>query len=97
VQPVDILTRISLVLGIHAALQVLFLTEAEGVDWLRRPHGATVYGGKPPLGLITDGSQDSLFTVRRYLDAVRGGQGTAPDAIDRDFKPYSESDLVEIR
>jgi len=28
---------------------------------------------------------------------VRGGQGTAPNVIDRDFRPYSESDLVEIR
>jgi hypothetical protein len=93
---VDQLTRLSLVLGIHSALQILFLTEAQGVAWLRRPHAATVFGGKPPLDLIVDGSQDSLFTVRRYLDAQRGGMGTAPNAIDRDFKPYTKNDIVEV-
>ena len=35
---VDVLTRISAVLGIHQALGVLHAGEAEGVAWLRGPH-----------------------------------------------------------
>src|ERR1700735_4653537 len=35
---VDVLMRLSAVLGIHQALGVLNTNEAEGVAWLRRPH-----------------------------------------------------------
>ena len=63
---VDILHRISAVLGIHQALGVLFETERDGVQWLQAPHGATVFGGKPPLDLVVSGTQDGLLTVRRF-------------------------------
>ena len=70
---VDVLTRISAVLGIHQALGILFPQERLGVDWLRSPHNAVVFGGHPPLDLITNGSQDGLLSVRRFLDGARGG------------------------
>src|ERR1700726_5257495 len=45
---VDVLARISAVLGIHQALGILFPTERLGVEWLRAPHSAVVFGGRPP-------------------------------------------------
>ena len=39
----DVLTRISAVLGIHQALGILHASEAEGLAWLRGPHQATVW------------------------------------------------------
>jgi Protein of unknown function (DUF2384) len=91
---VDVLTRISAVLGIHQALQILNTNEPDGIAWLRRPHRALVFGGRPPLELITSGSQDALITVRRFLDAARGGLYMEPNEIDRDFMPYSDTDVV---
>jgi len=91
---VDTLTRISAILGIHQALGVLYPSESEGIAWLRGPHAGTVFGGRPPLTLVTSGSQDGLLTVRRFLDAARGGLYMEPNAIDAGFAPYDESDIV---
>jgi Protein of unknown function (DUF2384) len=91
---VDVLLRISAVLGIHQALQVLHAPEREGVAWLRRPHHALVFGGKPPMALVTSGTQDGLLTVRRFLDAARGGLYMEPNEVDREFTPYSNADIV---
>src|SRR6202047_3666676 len=71
---VDVLTRISAVLGIHQGLGILFPAAQLGVEWLRTPHSAVVFGGRTPLDLITIGSQDGLLTVRRFLDGGRGGR-----------------------
>jgi hypothetical protein len=91
---VDTLLRISAVLGIHKALKILFASEREGVEWLRGPHAATVFGGRPPLALVTCGTQDGLMTVRRFLDAARGGTYMEPNAADVEFTPYTDDDLV---
>jgi hypothetical protein len=91
---VDTLARISAVLGIHQALGVLFASEADGVAWLRGPHDGTVFGGRPPLALLASGSQDALLTVRRFLDAARGGIHMEPNAADADFVPYRDEDIV---
>jgi uncharacterized protein (DUF2384 family) len=76
--PADVLTRISAVLGIHKALQILYLTPQEGVQWLRTPNRALLFDGQRPMDLITSGTQDGLLQVRRYLDAQRGGIFAAP-------------------
>jgi hypothetical protein len=91
---VDALTRISAVLGIHQALGILFPTERLGVEWLRSPHNALVFGGRPPLDLVTGGSQDGLLTVRRFLDGARGGLYMQPNAIDEAFTPYDDTEIV---
>lgn len=90
----DVLVRISAVLGIHQALGILFAEERLGVDWLRTPHRTTVFGGQPPLALLTSGTQDGLLTVRRFLDGARGGLYMPPNAIDEAFTPYDESEIV---
>ena len=80
-------------LGIHQALGVLFGAERDGVAWLRGAHEAAVFGGRPPLALVTSGSQDGLLTVRRFLDAARGGLYMEPNAADAGFEPYRETDI----
>ena len=91
---VDVLTRISVVLGIHQALGVLNPTEQAGIAWLRGAHAAPVFGGRPPMDLVTGGTQDGLMTVRRFLDAARGGQYMPPNGIDAGFQPYTDADIV---
>lgn len=91
---VDVLLRISAVLGIHQALGVLHESEAEAIAWLRTPHAAPVFGGQPPLALITSGSQDGLMLVRRFLDAARGGIYMPPNELDGAFRPYTAADVV---
>lgn len=91
---VDVLTRISAVLGIHQALGILFPSERLGVEWLRTAHAAAVFGGRPPLDLVTSGSQDGLLTVRRFLDGARGGVYMQPNAIDAAFTPYDDTEIA---
>jgi hypothetical protein len=91
---VDVLTRISAILGIHQALGILFPDEQAGVAWLRGPHNALVFGGQAPIELVASGSLDALLTVRRFLDGARGGLYMPPNVIDEDFRPYEESDIV---
>jgi hypothetical protein len=94
--PVDTLLRLSAVLGIHKDLRILFgRLEDEGA-WLKKPHDAPVFGGQPPINLVTSGSPDGLMLVRRYLDAWRGGVFAAPNAADTDFAPYSDEDIVIV-
>ena len=90
----DVLTRISAVFGIHQGLGILFPTEQQGVEWLRTPHGAIVFGGRPPLELVTCGSQDGLLSVRRFLDGARGGLYMQPNSLDEAFTPYDDSEIV---
>jgi hypothetical protein len=85
---VDVLTRISALLGIHQGLGILFPTEQLGVEWLRTPHNAVVFGARPPLDLVTSGSQDGLLLVRRFLDGARGGLYMQPNTIDEAFTSY---------
>jgi hypothetical protein len=73
---------------------VLFSSEREGVAWLRSPHAASVFAGRPPLDLVGSGTQDGLLTVRRFLDAARGGIYMEPNAIDAGFGRYADSDVV---
>ena len=91
---VDMLVRISAVLGVHQALGVLHATERDGVAWLRKPHEAPLFGGRPPMALITSGTQDGLMSVRRFLDAARGGLYMPPGELDREFRPYVDEDVV---
>jgi Protein of unknown function (DUF2384). len=91
---VDVLTRISAVLGIHQALAVLFAEERDGVAWLRQPHEARQFGGKPPIMLAANGTQDGLMTVRRFLDAARGGLYMPPTSGEADFAPYEDSEII---
>lgn len=69
----DVLERISYVLGIYKALQIL-LPEPERADrWIHAPNAAPLFGGKPALERMLAGNVGDLYAVRAYLDAERGG------------------------
>lgn len=92
---VDTLTRISAVLGIHQSLTVLFDTKREGIEWLRLPNEATIFGGLPPFEFAVGGTLDGLMLVRRFLDATCGGVFMHPrTSLDRGFVPYNAGDLA---
>ena len=90
---VDVLIRISAVLGIHQALGVLHGSEHDGAAWLRTPHSGLVFGGHPPMNLVTSGTQDGLMTVRRFLDAARGGIYMEPGPADLEASVYTDDDV----
>lgn len=68
----DQLERISLVLGIHKGLKLLFSDEASASRWFTSPNRDLPFGGDSPLNRTLRGSIDDLYAVRRYLDAWRG-------------------------
>lgn len=89
----DVLLRISAVLGIHKALSILFHSPDQAVLWLRGAHQGIPFSGQAPIDLITSGTQDGLLTVRRYLDAWRGGSAAAPST-DQAITPILPEDIV---
>ena len=68
----DTLTRISLVLGIYKALQLLYAEPAFADRWISMPNANPLFGGRAPIALVGDNGLDGLFQVRRLLDARRG-------------------------
>ncbi len=69
----DTLERLSNILGIYQALQIL-LPQPQAADaWVRQPNTAPPFGGKPALERMLAGNVSDLNLVRRYLDAARGG------------------------
>ena len=68
----DTLTRISLVLGIYKALQLLYPEPAFADRWVRMPNANPLFGGHPPVAFIAENGLDGLFQVRRLLDGRRG-------------------------
>jgi hypothetical protein len=70
--PRDTLERLSYLLGIYKALQLL-LPDAHAADeWVRRPNEAPLFGGKSALDRMLSGNVADLYIVRQYLDAQRG-------------------------
>ena len=68
----DQIERISLLLGIHKGLKLLFADEASATRWFTSPNRDLPFGGQSPLDRALHGSIDDLYTVRRYIDAWRG-------------------------
>ncbi|MCA0423736.1 MAG: MbcA/ParS/Xre antitoxin family protein [Proteobacteria bacterium] len=73
VLPKDTLERISYILGIWKALQILLPNEASADAWVKRPNDAPLFGGRSALECMLSGQVADLFLVRQYLDAQRGG------------------------
>lgn len=68
----DKLLRISLLLGIFKALHILYSEELAD-RWLSLPNKNPLFEGKAPLELMLRGGIPAMQTVRRLLDARRGG------------------------
>ena len=73
VLPKDTLERISYILGVYKALQILLPDEEAADEWVRRPNAALPFGGRSALDRMLSGQVADLFVVRQYLDAQRGG------------------------
>jgi antitoxin Xre/MbcA/ParS-like protein len=71
--PKDTLERISYLLGIYKALQILLPDPHAADAWVRQPNQAPLFGGRSALERMLSGHVADLFMVRRYLDAQRGG------------------------
>jgi hypothetical protein len=70
--PRDTLERLSYLLGIYKALQLLIPDSHAADEWVRRPNDAPLFGGRSALDRMLSGNVADLYTVRQYLDAQRG-------------------------
>src|SRR5262249_26109241 len=70
--PRDTLERISYILGIYKALQLLLPDSRAADEWVRRPNEAPLFGGRSALDRMLSGNVADLYLVRQYLDAQRG-------------------------
>jgi hypothetical protein len=69
---VDRITRISYLVGIYKALHVLHGDELADA-WVTLPNTNVIFGGRTPLDYMAAGGLLAMQTVRRLLDARRGG------------------------
>lgn len=68
----DVLTRISYLVGIFKALNITY-GEKLADEWVRLPNTNRLFGGLSPLIYMTQGGIPAIQSVRRLLDARRGG------------------------
>lgn len=69
----DKLTRISLLIGIFKALNILYGRKLADA-WLSLPNSNPMFEGKAPLTYTIKGGVPALVRVRQLLDARRGGR-----------------------
>ncbi len=69
---VDRLTRISYLVGIYKALHLLYGDQLAD-EWVQLPNSNTIFGGRTPLAYMMTGGLLAMQTVRKLLDARRGG------------------------
>jgi len=69
----DTLERLSYLLGIYKALQILLPAATAADAWVKKPNSAPLFGGKSALDRMLGGNVADLVAVRQYLDARRGG------------------------
>jgi hypothetical protein len=67
----DTLTRISYLIGIYKALNVIY-GEKLANDWISLPNENAIFGGSSPLEYMLQGGIPAMQIVRRLLDARRG-------------------------
>ena len=68
----DTLERISYLLGIFTAINILLPDTRRADEWMRLPNKAPLFGGRSALDRMTTGNIGDLYVVRQYLDAQRG-------------------------
>jgi hypothetical protein len=69
---VDRITRISYLLGIYKALHILYGDKLAD-EWIHLPNANAIFNGRTPLAYMLGGGLLAMQTVRRLLDARRGG------------------------
>ena len=69
----DKLTRISYLIGIFKALQILH-GQALADRWVQMPNRNRIFGGQTPLAYMIKGGTPAMQIVRRLLDARKEGR-----------------------
>ena len=69
----DQLTRISLLIGIYKALNILYSAKLADA-WVSLPNTNPMFGGDSPLNYLKKGGIPAFIRVRQLLDARRGGR-----------------------
>jgi hypothetical protein len=72
-QDQDRLMRISYLIGIFKSLNILY-SQRLADQWMRLPNTNPIFAGRTPLEYVLRGGIPALDTVRRLLDARRGGR-----------------------
>ncbi len=70
---VDQLTRVSLLIGIYKALNILYSQKLADA-WITLPNTNPIFGGGSPLNYVKKGGIPAFLRVRQLLDARRGGR-----------------------
>lgn len=65
----DTLERISYILGIYKAINILLPIPERANAWMRKPNKAPILGGQSALERMKAGNVSDLYVVRQYLDA----------------------------
>ncbi|MCP1726849.1 transcriptional regulator with XRE-family HTH domain [Natronospira proteinivora] len=69
----DLIERVSYVLGVEKALEILLGNEAAIRRWMNSPSYGPPFGGDTPKARLLGGLVADLYVTRRYLDGLRGG------------------------
>jgi uncharacterized protein (DUF2384 family) len=69
--PRDTMERISYLLGIYKALQILLPNPASADRWIKNPN--EYFNNQSALDVMLGGQVVDIYKVRQYLDAQRGG------------------------
>ena len=69
----DQLARISLLIGIYKALNILYSQKLADA-WILLPNTNPMFGGDSPLDYVKKGGIPAFLRVRQLLDARRGGR-----------------------
>lgn len=69
----DELTRVSFLVGIFKALNILFSRKL-AAQWVSRPNSNPMFGNAPPVDVLIRGGLPGMLGVRRLLDSRRGGR-----------------------
>ncbi len=69
---VDRIARISYLVGIYKALHLIYGDKLAD-EWVGLPNSNPIFAGRTPLATMLAGGLVAIQTVRRLLDARRGG------------------------
>ena len=69
--PHDTLERVSYIVGIYKALQILFPDPKQADAWMTKPNQH--FGNQSALEKMLAGNVADIHAVRQYLDYARGG------------------------
>lgn len=68
----DKMMRASLLIGIFKGLRLLFNGPLEA-GWPKQPNAGLAFAGQAPIDRMIAGGIPAMMSVRRHIDALRGG------------------------